>query len=135
MLFPQATILRFVFPESVANFFRLSAGTRRRLRGEVSRTVVGGLLSDLMGRDRAVVRLPGGDSPGDLHDQCSRVAAHDVAQGDQNPGLVPQRRIGTEVAVSGAAKRFQAMEAGAELANGAEPFHPAPWRSDGGGLE
>src|SRR3954470_25076371 len=67
----------------------------------------------------AVFRLPGGHSEGDLYDQCHRVAEHVAAQGDQNAGLVSQRRCGDETAVPGVGAYCQEVDvAGAELETG-----------------
>src|ERR1051325_11391890 len=46
----------------------------------------------------AIFRLPGGHSEGDRYDECDRVAEHVIAEGDQNAGLVSQRRCGDETA-------------------------------------
>src|SRR5712671_317938 len=42
-----------------------------------------------LGASNAVLRLSGRHSQGDLYHQRGRVAEYELAQGDQNPGLVP----------------------------------------------
>src|SRR3954451_6048723 len=67
----------------------------------------------------AFLRLPGGHSEGDLYDECDRVAEHVIAEGDQNAGLVSQRRCGDETAVPGVGAYCQEVDdAGAELESG-----------------
>src|SRR3954453_5552724 len=67
----------------------------------------------------AVFRLPGGHSEGDLYNECDRVAEHVIAEGDQNAGLVSQRRCGDETAVPGVGAYCQEVDdAGAELESG-----------------
>src|SRR5205085_5617064 len=87
-----------------------------------------------LGWDRALVRISGGDSAGDLYDQCGGVSAHEFAQGDQDARLFSQRRGGAETAVPRVTKRFQEMECVDDLAKCPESFHRALWRPAGGGM-
>src|ERR1019366_8803518 len=82
-----------------------------------------------LGRHQPVVRVPGRDPAGDLHDERGGVAAHDAAQGDQDAGLVSQRGVGTEAAVSGVEKYRTTLEGVAGLADISEPLHATVRRS------
>src|SRR5260370_7066015 len=69
-----------------------------------------------LGASNAVLRLAGRQSQGDLYHQRGRVAEYELAQGDQNQGLVPQPGGRYETAVPGpGAHRPEVDHAGAEL--------------------
>src|SRR5207248_4445358 len=54
-----------------------------------------------LGASHAVLRLSGRHSQGDLYHQRGRVVEYELAQGDQNQGIVPQPGSRYETAVSG----------------------------------
>src|SRR5579863_1198304 len=63
-----------------------------------------------------VFRLPSRHSQGDLYYQRGRVVEYELAQGDQNQGIVPQPGSRYETAVSGSEAHRQEVDyAGAEL--------------------
>src|SRR5579863_6372292 len=63
-----------------------------------------------------VFRLPSRHSQGDLYYQRGRVVEYELAQGDQNQGIVPQPGSRYETAVSGSGAHRQEVDyAGAEL--------------------
>lgn len=64
--------------------------------------------------------FPGRDPKSHLHDQRRRVSEHDVAQSDQDPRLLSQRRGGDQAAVLGADERRQEVAHHTELAAGSE---------------
>src|SRR5882762_11195961 len=69
-----------------------------------------------LGASNAVLRLSGRHSQGDLYHQRGRVAEYELAQGDQNQGIVPQPGSRYETAVPGpGAHRQEVDHAGAEL--------------------
>src|SRR5260370_38273000 len=69
-----------------------------------------------LGAYNAVLRLAGRQSQGDLYHQRGRVAEYELAQGDQNQGLVPQPGGRYETAVPGPGPhRPEVDHAGAEL--------------------
>src|SRR5205823_5470632 len=69
-----------------------------------------------LGASHAVLRLSGRHSQGDLYHQRGRVVEYELAQGDQNQGIVPQPGSRYETAVSGpGAHRQEVDHAGAEL--------------------
>lgn len=43
-----------------------------------------------LGTDHAVVLLSTTDSQGDLHHKCYRIGEYDAAEGDEEPGIIPQ---------------------------------------------
>ena len=71
---------------------------------------------------RPDVLLPGGDQACGLHDEHDRVVEHDVAEGEQEPCAVFERRCGLQADVSGLAQHQQAMDnVDPELERGAQP--------------
>jgi hypothetical protein len=69
----------------------------------------------------AHVRLPGGGQACGLHDEHDRVLEHDVAEGDEEPVAIPERRSGLQADVPGAEEHQQAMDdANQELERGAQ---------------
>jgi transposase-like protein len=78
-----------------------------------------------LGRHQSPVCVSGRDPPGDLHDQCGRIAAHDAAEGDQDAGIVSERGIRAQAVVSGAPQYHATLAAGSELAHFVEPFPAA----------
>jgi len=76
-----------------------------------------------LGTGDTVLRLPGGDPQGDLHDQCDRVAEHVAAENHQDAGVISKRRSGFQVVVPGATECVQKMDhADTQLERGVEPL-------------
>src|SRR5581483_1419028 len=114
------------------------SGSGRSGIGSLRRVLDGQVCGDwkavaaALDRHQPAVCLSGRDPEGDLYDQRSGIAAHDIAENDQNAGFVSERRSGAEAAVSSSAKRSTTLAACPELAHVAQPFSAAVGRPDRG---
>lgn len=53
-----------------------------------------------LGQHHSVLPVSAADQESDLHDECDRVAEHGDEEADTEPENFPERRLGTEVAIS-----------------------------------
>src|SRR5579883_1130784 len=119
-------------------------GGRRATAGVISRELGWSVsehqpdLAPELGAGDTIFRLPGGDPEGHLHYQRSGVSEHEPAQGDQNAGLVSERRSSLEAAVPGPGSSGEEMDAaGTGLESGAESiwdFVRGPAAARGAGM-
>ena len=68
------------------------------------------IVEEELGADHAVLRLPSGDSPSDLHHQRDRIGEHVIAQDHQESRIIPDGRSGGKIAVPGARQHQPAMD-------------------------
>jgi putative transposase len=106
--------------------------------GSVSRQIPqtpgsGGCLGTELAAGDPILRIPRGNPQNHLYDQRGRIAAHDAAKGDEEPGIVPDPGCCYQAAVPRAAERIQEMAFRAGLARSAPPIHHPLAREDRAG--
>src|ERR1700694_255945 len=86
-----------------------------------------------LGRNRAVLRLPGGDPQSSLHHQHRGIAEHEPAKSDQNTRFLSGGGGGAEAVIPGSKKCVQEMASAPGLARVAESFCTAMGRENRSG--